>query len=508
MITHLIDFFEQGSLITCPHKEAIIERERRLTFTDWDQSARRVAGAILDKEIPINVPVAVFLPKCADELLVDLGLLYAGCAFSNIDCSQPLARIQNIIANLKPALAIAGNAQADLARNAGFAPDSILIVENLLTASSVADRALLQSRRNAIIDTDPATIINTSGSTGVPKSCVLSHRGLIDFVLWFDQEFQLGIDEVVGSLSPFHFDGWIPGLFMSLYRGATINIIPSELAMFPIRLAQYLADRQITFIFWVPTVMVNMASLDVLKDIALPALRTVCFAGEVFPTKHCNYWRRHLPHANYINLYGPIEISVICTFYRLEREFADDEPIPIGAPCRNTGLLLLNENNEACVGQEPGELCVRGSSLGMGYWGDPVKTAKSFTSNPLNLHYPEIIYRTGDLVYRNTRGELMFLGRRDFQIKHQGNLIDLGEIEHFAVQLPGVRNACVLYHTIQKQIVLIYESDKDIPPITIRSDLGKNLPKVMWPTLFHRLPELPRNPNGKIDRQKLVEEFL
>ena len=105
MITHLIDFFEQGALITCPDKEAIIDRDRRLTFTHWDQGARRVASAILDRGIPINAPVAVFLPKCADELVVDLGLLYAGCAFSNIDCSQPLARIQNINANMKPALA-------------------------------------------------------------------------------------------------------------------------------------------------------------------------------------------------------------------------------------------------------------------------------------------------------------------------------------------------------------------------------------------------------------------
>ena len=131
-----------------------------------------------------------------------------------------------------------------------------------------------------------------------------------------------------------------------------------------------------------------------------------------------------------MNLYGPIEITVDCTYFVVDREFDEDQSLPIGFPCRNTSILILNENNEPCVAGERGELCVRGSSLAFGYWNDPAKTAKAFVQNPLNNRYPELIYRTGDLVYRNERGEIMFVGRTDYQIKHLGYRIELPEIEH------------------------------------------------------------------------------
>ncbi len=506
MIAQLTDLFEQGALALCPDKVAILDRDQRYTFADWDRMARSVSAALAAANVPIGQPVAVFLPKCAHELIADLGILYAGCAFSNIDCSQPVQRLRNLMDNLCPPVVLAGREQVSLARAVGIPEERILCVEDAFLQDP-APAASLKQRRRDVIDTDPACIINTSGSTGLPKSCVLPHRGLIDFGLWFDETFHLGSGETVGSLSPFHFDGWIPGLFMSLYRGATIDVIPSTLAMFPVKLAAYLAEHRITFVFWVPTVMVNMANVDALKGIPLPDLRTVCFAGEVFPTKHCNYWRRHVPHATFINLYGPIEISVICTYHVLQRELADHEPIPIGVPCRNTGVLILDEQDRACPDGETGELCIRGTSLAAGYWNDREKTDRVFRPNPLNTHYPETIYRTGDLVYRDAHGDLVFVGRRDFQVKHLGNRIDLGEIEHFCVQVPGIRNACVLYQKERKEIVLVYEADADVSAATIRTELGRNLPKIMWPTTFHRFDELPRNANGKIDRALLTATY-
>lgn len=507
MILNLSDFMREGALAICPEKVALIDHERQYSFREWDHYARTVSSAIVHANIPLNSVVAVFLPKCAEELIVDLGILYAGCAFSNIDCDQPISRLQGLIDNLKPVIAFAGSKQLQIAQELGMSKSCVFCIDDLFPGEP-ASPDMLAERREYVIDTDPACIINTSGSTGVPKSCVLLHRGLIDFVQWFDETFKFDKNEVVGSLSPFHFDGYLPGLFMALNRGATLNIIPSSLAMFPVKLAQYLADNHITFIFWVPTVMVNMASLDVLRDVRLPDLKTVCFAGEVFPTKHMNYWRRHLSHAKLVNLYGPIEISVICTYYVVDRLFPDDEPLPIGSPCRNTSILLLNEDDSPCLVGEIGELCVRGSSLAAGYWNDPEKTSSAFCQNPLNRHYPEIIYRTGDLVYSKEGGELMFVGRKDFQVKHQGNRIDLSEIEHFAVQVKGILNACVLYQSERKEITLVYEAEVDIPPATIRTELGLNLPKYMWPTVFHRLKEMPRNANGKIDRQILAHNLL
>jgi D-alanine--poly(phosphoribitol) ligase subunit 1 len=321
-------------------------------------------------------------------------------------------------------------------------------------------------------------------------------------------ELRLDGSEIIGSLSPFYFDVYTLELYLSLAKGATIDVIPEQLSMFPVKLVDYLAQHEVNFVFWVPTIMVNIANLVLLNRGDLAGLRKVLFAGEVFPTRHFNYWRRHLPQATFINLYGPIEITVDCTYYVVDREFRDDESLPIGQPRRNVDIIILNERNEATGVNEQGELCVRGSSVALGYWNDPAKTEQVFTRNPLNPSFPELIYRTGDTAYWNERGEIVFVGRKDLQVKHLGYRIELGEIEHAALAVEGLGNACVLYDKAKKEITLFYEATGEASPASIRQELSRSLPKYMLPTVFHRLDALPRNPNGKIDRQELATEFL
>jgi acyl-CoA synthetase (AMP-forming)/AMP-acid ligase II len=222
------------------------------------------------------------------------------------------------------------------------------------------------------------------------------------------------------------------------------------------------------------------------------------------PTRTINYWRSKYPKALFSNLYGPTEITVDCTYYIVDRDFEEHETLPIGFPCRNTDILILNEKNERASTGEPGELCVRGSSLALGYWNNPEKTASVFVQNPLNPYYPELIYRTGDLVSRNSLGEIMFIGRKDFQIKHLGYRIELGEVESAVFQVAGIRNGCVVYNQGKKEIVLFFESDRDLSPGFIREQMLIRLPKYMLPTSFYRLDKIPLNANGKIDRPKLA----
>ena len=210
-----------------------------------------------------------------------------------------------------------------------------------------------------------------------------------------------------------------------------------------------------------------------------------------------------MPGAMFVNLYGPIEITVACTYFIVDREFSDDDKLPIGFPMRNTDILIFNDQNQLAKVDEPGEICVRGSSLALGYYNNPERTAKGFVQNPLNPHYPEWIYRTGDSGYWNSRGEIMFIGRKDFQIKHLGYRIELGEIEHAVLQVDGIRNCCVVYSQNKKEITLFYESDTELAPAFIRERLLAFIPKYMLPTIFNQMELLPRNPNGKIDRQKL-----
>jgi non-ribosomal peptide synthetase component F len=263
-------------------------------------------------------------------------------------------------------------------------------------------------------------------------------------------------------------------------------------------------------VFWVPSVLTNVANYKILDATVLPPLRKVLFAGEVMPTRTVTYWRQKYPDALFSNLYGPTEITVDCTYYIVDREFKDAEALPIGFPCRNTDVLILNGEDRLAQGEEPGELCVRGSSLALGYWNNPEQTARAFVQNPLNPHYPERIYRTGDTVYRNRRGEIMFVGRKDFQIKHLGYRIELGEIEHAVFQVEGIRNCCVVYNQGKKEIALFYESAGELDSAYVRQKLSAALPKYMLPTAFRWMERIPCTPNGKIDRAQLaarVENF-
>jgi D-alanine--poly(phosphoribitol) ligase subunit 1 len=504
----IVEYFETGAAIHYPDKIGLADEQGAYTFAQWGAFAKQCAAMILARHDVLNQPIAVFLPKNAKALIADLGVLYSGNCYNNLDVKSPLHRTKSILDNVNPPLVITAAEYAGSLAEMGIGADRLLLIDDVLGHEPDYDNQRILDRLRRVIDTDPVCIINTSGSTGIPKSVVLNHRGLLDFFDWYCERFTFDQNDVVGSLSPFYFDGYLVGLFMSWLRGAKLEIVPEQLAMFPVKLAGFLAERGITFIFWVPTVMVNMASMDALRDAALPRLRMVCFAGEVFPSKHLNYWRKHVPQATFINLYGPIEISVICTYYVVDREFGDDEPLPIGVPCRNTDIMLLDELDELCGPAETGELCVRGSSLAHGYWNDPEKTAAAFVQNPLNKAYPELIYRTGDLAYWNDRGELMFVGRKDFQIKHSGFRIELGEIEHAATGIEAISNACVLYDKPAMEIILLYEAQEELSAEFLRRSLLSRLPKYMLPRRFIRIAEMPRNPNGKIDRQRLMATFL
>lgn len=505
MQQNVVAYFEHGAARACPNKVAVTDGTASLTFADLRAQARSLALQLIGRNDTICRPIAVYLPKSVQVVVADLGILYSGNIYTNLDVKSPQQRLANILAHIGPRLVITSRALADSVVAAGVAQEDLVFVDELDGIEAESDTRAIEARLARVIDTDPVCIINTSGSTGTPKGVALSHRGTIDFMDWVFDTFDFDDKVVIGSLSPFYFDIYTLELVLCLAKGATIVLIPEQLASFPAKLLEFMIEAKIGFIFWVPTVMVNIANLSLLDKFALPDLATVFFAGEVFPTRHLNMWRHALPHAQFVNLYGPIEIHVDCTYHIVEGEMADDEPLSIGLPCRNTDIIILNENNERCAVEEQGELCVRGSSLALGYWNDPEKTARAFVQNPLNPYYPELIYRTGDLALRRADGRIFLAGRKDYQIKHMGYRIELPEIEHQVLGIPGIANACVVYDHPRKAITLFFQPvDEDVPSATIRRALGDIFPKYMLPTAFHSMQQLPMNPNGKIDRNGLV----
>jgi amino acid adenylation domain-containing protein len=504
MQINILEYLEKGAVRQHPDRIAIVDAPRSYTFAELERYAKRCATLLIRRADVTSRPVAVFLPKSASVVFADLGIVYSGNIYANLDIKSPAQRVKGIIGNIAPVLVVTSRALAPQLAAIGVPDADLFFIEEIEDEAVQPDGPALWRRLESVIDTDPLCIIHTSGSTGLPKGVALSHRGTIDFMDWCFERLKLDGSERIGSLSPFYFDIYTLELNLCIAKGATLVIIPDQLGIFPAKLVEFLAEQAISFVFWVPSIMVTICNQGLLEAFDLSALKTVFFAGEVFPMKHLNHWRRALPGAMFVNLYGPIEITVDCTYFVLDREFADDEGLPIGFPCRNTGILILNENNRPCAVEERGELCVRGTSLAMGYWNDPEKTTKAFVQNPLNTSCPELIYRTGDQVYRNARGEIMFVGRLDFQIKHMGYRIELPEIEYQVLAIEQIANACVLYNNGKKEITLFYETrGEDLSPAAIRRTLSQIFPKYMLPTAFHQMHELPRNPNGKIDRNGL-----
>ncbi|PRB05614.1 phenylalanine racemase [Chryseobacterium sp. MYb7] len=501
LIEYLIETVKQKGNIT-----AVIENDKEITFNQLYKNICILGNLILEKSDVINKPIAVYLPKSINCVIVDLGVMITGNAYLNLDIKSPSQRVENILDLVQPEFIITTK---NLLKGLEgiYAADKIILIDELDFDNQSKDKQLLERLQLRSIDTDMSCVINTSGSTGTPKSVALNHRSFVDFIEVSDEIFQFSENEVIGSLSPVIFDIFSYELCMLISKGSCIVVLPENMAAFPIKILEEMQRTKVSFIFWVPTIMVNIANMDLLTKVNLDTLKLVWFAGEVFPTKQFNYWKKTLTHTKFANLYGPIEITLDCTYFIVDRDFEDNEPLPIGIPYRNTDVLIITDEDKLAEKGEEGELCVRGSSLALGYYNNPEKTAAAFVQNPLNTHYPEVIYRTGDIVALNERNEIIFKGRKDTLIKHQGYRIEMGEIEHIVVNtLKIAKNACCVYNRDNKEIVLYYENPTDIEPAVFRKELLANLPKYMIPTVYIRYDEMPRNPNGKIDRAFLNQQ--
>lgn len=490
-----------------PDKVAVHDAGGSYTFSQlrvYSAALGQVISGELDGQI--RRPVVVYMENSKEAVASFMSVVYSGNFYVPIDTNMPLSRVHKIFDTLEPELILCRDEKSEQLQDE-FTDISVLSVDKYFS-----DPADAQDDNNALykvlINEDLLYVLFTSGSTGNPKGVAIPHKGVINYIDWVTDCFSITETDNIGNQAPFYFDNSVLDIYSMLKTGATLYITPHILFSQPVPLLEYIKENEISTIFWVPSALVLVSRLRALRNVDVSGtLKKILFAGEVMPVKQLNYWRKYIPNAVYANLYGPTEITVDCTFFIIDREFTDDESIPIGGPVPNADIIVLDENNGIVVDPETvGELCVKGIGLAAGYYNNPEKTKEVFVQNPANWSYPEKIYRTGDLVKYNERGELVYVTRKDFQIKHMGHRIELGEIETAVSSFDGISMSCCLYDEKKGKIVLFLETE--IAKGEINQRLRDFLPDYMLPGKVVHLEKLPLNANGKIDRVKLKEYLM
>jgi len=500
MQNHVLDYLDHIVKVK-PEKLAFSNGEEGLTFAEVYRQTKAI-GTFLAKEQIYNRPVVVFMNKHPKEITAFFGVIRSGNYYVPIDEEMPVSRIELILQNVQTDLIICDKDTKAAAEQFDFQGKIILYDDIMNTA---ADEELLLKIYEKAIDTDPIYIVFTSGSTGVPKGVAACHRSVIDYIEQLSETLGFSEDTVFGNQTPLYFDACLKELYPTLKFGATTYLIPRKLFMFPIGLVEYLNEYRINTICWVVSALTMISAFGTFKTVTPKHLRTIAFGSEVFPIKQFKRWREALPEADFTNLYGPTEGTGMCCFYKVNREFEENEAIPIGRPFKNTEIILLTEKNERAGEGEVGEICIRGTSLTLGYYNNWEKTSEVFVQNPLNKAYPELIYRTGDLGKYNEYGELVFVSRKDYQIKHMGHRIELGEIEANVNAVDGVKIAGCIYDNTKGRIVLYYVGDMAEKELALA--LKEKLPRYMLPNNVIRLEQMPFTANGKIDRVTLKKRF-
>ncbi len=501
MQTHVLEYLEKTA-VALPEKAAVVDEGSAFTFEGLLNASQAIGSALL----PLTVRggfVAVLCERSCATVAAFLGVLQAGCCYVALDGKMPQARLAGILRQVQPQAVLFGKKDAKAAQALGeLAP--FVPIETAMGAEALPEA--LWERRAGVLDLDPAYVIFTSGSTGTPKGILISHRSVIDFADWLGNTCPVTSEDVVANQAPFYFDLSVKDLCACLCFGATMHILPKKYFMFPKLLSAYLNEHRVSALFWATSAFRMVATSGILERDPPRFIRQVVLGGEALQASHLNRWRAALPQARFVNLYGPTEVTVDCTYFPISRKYQDHEPIPIGKACKNMEILLLDEALSPVPPGEVGEICVRGTGLAIGYLGDPEKTAASFIQNPRHNRYPDRVYRTGDLAKYDREGNLLFMARKDDQIKHMGYRIELGEVETALGAVPGVEAAVCLFDKEKDQIVCFCQT------LCTAGELSKaakqQLPNYMVPNVWRMEQRLPATANGKIDRVKLRERYF
>lgn len=512
-----------------PEATALVMREERFTYARLEELSNQLARLLKAVGCKRGDRICLLMPKSPVSIASILGILKADCIYVPLDVSSPAPRVAQMIASSDPRCILVNASAAtplDELWSDGRFRASILVgwmdSERVVGKHYTPEfsRADCHSYSSQPLDylndrEEAAYILFTSGSTGVPKGVVITHRNVIHFVEWATRYFGIGPADRLSGHPPLHFDLSVFDIFGTFAAGAQLHLVPPERNVLPQKVADLIRDEQLTQWFSVPSVLTYMAKFDVIQFNDFPALKRLLWCGEVLPTSVLLYWMKRLPAVTFTNLYGPTEATIASSYYTIPRCPEDERaPIPIGTACEGEELLVLDDKLAPVPPGEVGDLYIGGVGLSPGYWRDSEKTRAVFLANPASVDTSDRIYRTGDLAKIGDDRLVYFLGRSDSQVKSRGYRIELGEIEAHLYPLPWVKESAVIAVTSDgfegATICCAYvpAPDADVTPVTLRKELARNLPSYMLPSRWMAFDVLPKNANGKVDRRQLKEDFL
>ena len=513
--SHLCRYLEETAA-RFPERLAVIETDgTALTYSELNQRANRIAGFLRARGVRHGDRVGMVLPKSADALTAAFGIMKAGAAYVPVDWMGPVERVRSILEDCQVRAAFIDRRRADLDRVA-----ETLVLLGPETKDGPVSSAPGSFSWEAVLELpacepdvagrrpdDLAYILYTSGSTGIPKGVMLTHRNATSYVDWCSEVFAPTEHDRFSSHAPFHFDLSILDIYVPIRHGGSVHLISDELGKNPKDLARFIAERQLTVWYSTPSILGLLAELGDLGRLDCSSLRLVLFAGEVFPVKQLRRIVECWPKPDYYNLYGPTETNV-CTFALIPKPIPAErtEPYPIGWPCSHCSSLLLDEGQPVESGRE-GLLYIAGPSVFSSYWGRATETATVFLERD-GVRW----YNTGDVVREQAGEGFIYLGRRDRMVKRRGYRIELGEIESCLYRHTALAEAAVIGVSHAKagmRIISYLVAPETARPsiVELKSFCNQHLPSYMNPDIFVFLDTLPRTSTNKVDYQALTRRF-
>ena len=508
---NIIDIYE-NTVIKYGDREAAMDPNSSITWKEYRSRARQGAVVLLDRLMPeasnnsyeVGYPIAIFSEKKVELLISVMSCIYVGAFYTYINPEQPAERIAKILSVLNPKLVIVDEEFKEKLAAAGYTGDTIDMYQ---VAGAEIDDGLptrLDAVGKMINRETPLYGVFTSGSTGTPKCILINHGAVMDFIGHFSEVFDFDETDVIGNQAPFDFDVSVKDIYTSIFTGAKMVLIPREYFSTPPILLDYLCDNHVTNLTWAVSALCIISGLKGFSYRVPTDIRRVMFSGEVMPMKQLALWQENVSGARYVNLYGPSEITCNCTYFQLDRKYDKNEKLPLGQAFPGRSIYLLDENGQVITdANKPGEICVTGESIAVGYFNNPEQTSLHFVTFTNPQGKSERMYKTGDMAYIADDGQMYFAGRKDFQIKHMGHRIELEEIEGGINNMPDVSRSICVYDENRHRISAYYTGDVDKK--TLHLQLKEALPVYMVPNKFIHVSEFILNKNGKIDRKRLDE---